>query len=348
MSYVEVLDLTLTDKISEHLVNENTGYMVQKKHKRQRSRYYPITIDEKAYYVEFQVKMWHNCRSNTVSEYLHITFNAKILESDYFDGINSNNIESVYRKLMGYGVVRFDYDKFLNLSEATNIEFCRNFRLNKFEDYLAQLERRLKQDIKLNPKPNIKNGKKEQTLRFTKRENETPSKPFLIIYNKELELLTKSQSFMSHYLLDHDITDLRRIEFRIKDLSHARAIGLMDTSLKTLLGLNQNEKEDMLSRFVSCYLSKPKIFDKTALTRGKLVYLDALVALIGQGFCFSSACEMLLKSQPNRQAKSDKRKELMEIYENHIIEVLNTINSDEEQGIFRLLTITKDNSLIDS
>jgi len=339
MSYVEVVDHNLKDIISEHLVNENTGDMVRKVHRRQRSKYYPITIFGVDYEIIFHVKKWHNPRTHTVTEYLHICFNAKIVEGDYFDGINQNNIQSIYQKLIGCKVANFSYETFIKLGEATNMEFCRNFRLTNFPQCLSKLTNRLHQDIQLNPKPLLKNGKNQQTLKFTKKEDETHAKPYVIIYNKELELITKSHVFFNTFLSDVDITDLRRIEFRIKDLGHARSLGLRDSSLHTLLNLSQQDKEEMLKKFVSSYLSQPLTFDKTSLTRGKLVYLDALIALIGQGFCFGDACNMLLYSQPTRQAKSDKRRELTAIYETYIKGNLSEEFTPEERTILGLPTM---------
>lgn len=125
LSQIERINTTTV--FNPHLeVAENTGEVVSLKGKGHR-----IRISDSATIHVNIAKVKTSLHGHT--ECLVILLNSKILESDYFNGITSNNIGRIYDKLIASGLFYFDLDTFLN-ADCTDIDF-------KFDELMNEAER---------------------------------------------------------------------------------------------------------------------------------------------------------------------------------------------------------------
>lgn len=324
VKYIEVLDHSLTDSHKDYTINQNTGLMIEKRYHHKKSKYQKFTVVRKGYIYEFQIK-----KCSDGSEALYMLVNAKMLEKNYLKGITSNNVKEIYKRLIECKVANFSYENFLMNSRCTSIEFCKNFRIKNLPEELIKLKYRLKKTAKNNPLAELNNSIKQQSLRFIKKDLATNSKPHIFIYNKELELISKSYEFASEYLQAEDITNLCRIEFRIKDKKHANHLGIKENSLNALLQLNQQFKKEILHNFTMSYLEgeQPKI--KNKITPTKQMYLNCMKSLLNENKSFGYVSELLTEDLP-RNRKSEKHKELKELYYEHLYKPVKIASSECE------------------
>lgn len=327
LEYVKVLDLTLTDEFIDYSVNRESGEMFPIRHKYKPSEFKSLSVNQIGYYTEFKVKSLYCQTTRTLKKYLYILLKAKILESRYFDGINSNNTQHIYNQLIDYKIVTFSYDDFLNKSMCTSIDFCKNFRAIGLVEQLKELSTTVSKYAKLRPKSKLTTNIKEQSFRFTPKNDTSNAQPHIFIYNKEKELFQNSSVFTNAHLHNYDLENLCRAEFRIKDEKHAKHLGLSDNSFKTLTSLSDEEKEDIFHKMTNCYLHQhldPVIDQK--LNPTKQIFFNMLNYLIGAGMNFQLASEIILKDLP-RNRKSEKLKELKNIY-SYIVNDVNDNNND--------------------
>lgn len=330
LNLVEVIDNSLTDTYKDYLVNETTGEHTPIVAKYKQSEFRRITINREGYKFQFQIKSLVNRYTGVKSYYLYMLLNAKMLESRYLEGITANNIQEIYKNILSCKLVLFSFEDFLNKSKCTSIDFCKNFNIRDLRRELIQLKEKILKTPKNNPIPNLKKNNKEDSLRFIDKEKATQAKPHIFIYNKEKELVSNSYSFMGKYLKNKDITDLCRIEYRVKNKKHLKYLGIPDTNLGTLLKLPQLKKEQILHKFTMCYLEKPKPKNQTKLTPTKMIYLNALRTLTQAGNNFGIAAEILLQDITPASRKSEKHKELKELYYDHIYQPIEVARNNVE------------------
>lgn len=323
IQYVEVINQSLLDKHTDYTVNEDTGEMTVIRQKHKPSEYTKITINCKSYFFEFKVK-----KIKDGTRELYMLVNAKMLENKYLEGITVNNIKEVYNRLIACNVAQFSFEDFVNNSKCTNIDLCKNFINKDLTEQLIKIKQRLKNTPKKNPTPKLIKNAKQQSLRFIPKEDASNAKPHILIYNKECELMVKSYVFADEHLKDQNINDLCRIEFRIKDKKHANYLGIKNNNLITLLKLSQQFKQEILHKFTMCYLDHPKP-KKNKITPTKQVYLNCMNELLGKGNNFSNVAESLTNGLP-RNRKSEKYKELKELYYTHIYTVVEVAKSESE------------------
>lgn len=329
MRYVTVENPCLTDTHRDYQVNENTGEMTPKKYKYKQAEFQPLVVEKKGYKYEFRVKTWTNPRTGISKQFLYMLVNAKMLESRYFEGIREDNIERIYNGLVSCNVANFNLQDFLENGQCTNVEFCKNFYSENLEYQLNHLKKRIKKSPMQNPNAKLTTKYGELSLRFNKKESSTPAKPHILIYDKEKELINNSTHFLTTYIKDADITNLARVEFRIKDAKHAKQLGIEDNDLITFLQLSQDRKQELLKTFTGRYLEAEKVEKQGKLTPTKQIYVNCIREMKKQGLEFGIIADIMTADLPKNR-KHEKQKELRELYFAHIFKPVE-IKGNEHQ-----------------
>jgi len=163
--------------------------------------------------------------------YIVFTVSAKMLRQSYWEGITSSNLEFLYNTLIAFNVFYCDFRTFCN-ALITDIDICTNFRVK--EKILDQAFTSIEQAIKpkLYKHLNVFRQAMNYGLELNKREKASPSVPYIKIYHKEKELLTKSIDFYKNYLEPCYITDLVRLEMNIKNAKHKKYLNKSYPELK--------------------------------------------------------------------------------------------------------------------
>lgn len=275
--------------------------------------------------------------------YLNIILNSKMVQENYFHGLTLNNIEKVYDDIMSLGWVHFDFNTMLHKSISTDIDFCLDYTATK-EDYNHQLTY-LKELTPPSQKRDRGYKIHDRGVEWNTRKGATISNPFVKIYDKEFELTTRSNDFRLAYLLEEDITDIRRIEFTIKDASHLQDVGVLATSLSTLLSLDTGQKQYMMQRTMNKIFKYDKkvlrgSVKKVTLEPSRALILESLRFMIDHNYTLQDAGNYLTKTM-NTTNKSKYRAKLDTLYRLYIKDLEKDSKTIEAERILNLLRIYK-------
>jgi hypothetical protein len=203
-------------------------------------------------------------RLNNVKEFLVIGLSSKVLEAPYLEGITSKNICIAYKNLMKQGLIEVSYDNFLN-GECTDVDIKKDYPFKQpLKSYIDTFEKYTKAN-----RDGYRPFKNKENVGFQWSKRETTgfmTRPYLKIYDKEIELKTKSANFANAYLKPESYKGLVRIETTIKDRSHFKALGVTNTTLKNILGLPIEIKEKAILRALDSHLMK---VDKATMEKSK-------------------------------------------------------------------------------
>jgi hypothetical protein len=326
LTHVELLDKGLLDHYVE--INESTGEI--------ESEEYKLKFKEHLFSNTSKVKLGIEKRMTMkghVQECLMIYINSKILRSRYFEGITIDNIESVYNDLMSLKVFSVSYEIFLR-SDCTDVDF-------KLDEKMTQPEwNELLNQFKLVtiPSKDAEKGYKEYKprksdiynngLQYNTRDKASPSRPFLKLYWKGGEMESKSKEFRDEHLPEisnEELLQIVRIETTIKNKLHGTKLGLENMTLLYLLSLTEKTKESLFRQMLGKYLERPK--RQTTLDHVKdsrmspteLVFYSAIVSLMDHTKDTpENVIDCLIQGIDHKVAKSRKKSELNEIYEQFI------------------------------
>ena len=255
-----------------------------------------------------------------VREFLVILFNSKALKENYFDGITSDNLRKVYDYIISLNLVSFSYDAFLQ-AEATDVDYKLDKVNHEFEQTIKSLTIHAKPSIKMNRGINPRNEINNKGVHFGNRNTATPSYPFLKFYNKELELLNASDTFYSKYIKNaHNITDLIRCEFTIKNKKHFRKYGIEDTSLHSILSLSQDDLRAILKQILAVHLERrtPPIRTINEMTPNNRILYNAMYVLMKHnGMNYNLIRETLIQGFEKKE-RCRKREKMDFIYDTFI------------------------------
>ena len=204
--------------------------------------------------------------NRVTDEYLVLQLSAKMVKTDYFNGITLKNLPALLDDLNAFNVFYINYETLLQ-GLISDIDICIN-QLIDMQSYRTALGL-IKNFPKESKAPLIcihdrKNG--NLGVEFNKREKATPTAPYCKIYHKGNELLTKSYSFYNSYLSPMKtsvIENLVRYEFTIKTSKHKQYLQKQgyDVELKTfndLLVLTPHELKEIAKSGLNHYLDSGK------------------------------------------------------------------------------------------
>lgn len=238
---------------------------------------------------------------DNINEVLFLQINAKMCRELYFDGINWNNWKLVYNHIMQQRVIYMDERTFLN-GMVTDIDFAFDFKATPKE--LSEVITMLYSKVLPERHKFVSAPFRQKTnvgIQFNKREKATPSKPFIKIYHKGLELQYKSEEFGRTFLTgqkfkevykkkNQDVPDWKntsRLEVTLKNSRDKKYHGLNQLKdMKDLLDLSDKEREKIVFSGLPKYLnraSKIHITDEVSPTDRYIIWMIDLLMKHGYG-----------------------------------------------------------------
>jgi len=322
LPYVDVIDRDIRGKWL--LVNEESGVVDSSARTRENSVYrdFPGKVNIR-FAIEKQVV------NKGIEEYLTMSVPAKILKGNYLDGINSENIEEVYKALIGAKVANFSLYNFLDKSACTDVDFAKDFQYKgDFVQMLRSVAEITKPSKKRDHGYRIFTEKQNRGIEFSVRETTSiVSNPYFKIYDKGMELLSKSRDFTRDFLYNQEITGLGRMEATMKNKKHVELLwGHRCNSLQALLKMPQDDKRQVIDHAIKCHLEKRnKATTAMRQLKGMNVALYQSIKLHLDGAeitkektlndAWDDLSEKLVCAYANRSQKSQIRKKLNELYE---------------------------------
>lgn len=251
-NWVKIKDDRLTDKIITVFCNETTGHIIDDSDVTYHERFRKTALykKENGITVRFAIEK-QNTALNIVKEFIVISVNSKQLEKPYLEGITFFNNKLVYEYIIRLGVIDVPYTTFLK-GECTDCDFKVDIELDGLINYIDMFEK-MTRPSKYGYKP----FKRKNNVGFewsSRDTNAFKTFPFLKIYDKGKQLKSESFEFANTYLDPKSYERLVRIETTVKNKSHFKALGVTDTSLKSLLGLSREFKEKVLLEALNCHL----------------------------------------------------------------------------------------------
>lgn len=327
ISIIDILD----DSILAHYieVNESTGELTPE--------YYKTKFKEYTYSQTSKVKIGIEKRitaEGRAEDCLMVYLNSKVLKEKYFEGLHIDNIKSVYDDLISLNVFNVSYEVFLR-SDCTDIDLKMDESMNQDEwnilldEFMSatlaspQADKGYKR-FKPTTKDPFNNG-----LQYNTRANATISRPFLKLYWKGGELMSKSNEYKDEHLSnipDEELSQIVRIETTIKNKKHAKQLGIENVTLLGLMSLTEQQKVSAFKQMLHKYLKRPNrqtIVDKIdkikQMKPSDHIYYVAILSLMEHtNGTAEEVIESLIQTIEGKVAKSRQKSHLNSIYENYI------------------------------
>lgn len=200
--------------------------------------------------------------------FVQVMITSKLLLSNYFTGINKNNIDLILDRINNDQIIRIDKNTLLN-SFVTDIDLCKDYKVT--EDQFKELKQHLL-DLILPTKLSVVNSKRINSkdmfgIQYNERHKSTPAKPFAKLYFKTAELINKSTDFYVQNLQHHKgliAKGIGRFEVTIKASQHKKKLGIEDLkTLNDLLNLEQSKLNVIYTLIVNQYYKKTNKIKKT-------------------------------------------------------------------------------------
>lgn len=298
---------------SKFIVDGETGLIESEyKQKRHTLIYDGITT---SFGIESQVN-----KDQRLKKYLVLLFNSKLLHEDYFDGIQSKNISIIYNRIIGLNQVRFSFESFMN-AESTDVDWKLDSYNDNFDLTIKKLFSHSKESKKVNEGCNAFRKPTNKGIEYGHRDTATISKPFLKFYHKGLELTNSKDMFYRKYLKhsNKNISNLVRCETTVKNKKHFRKLGINDTTLGSLLSLENDVLELIINKAIKSHLEPRTKSIKTTkeMTPSDNVFYNAIILLMDKGNSYNLIRESLVQNN-DKVAKSRLRAKLDTIYNDTI------------------------------
>ena len=277
----------------------------------------------------FEMPIFNNeTKEKIQTKFIVLTVSSKLLKTNYFDGINVNNIEVLYNEFINLKIFFCSLDTFLN-GYISDIDICFNRFSNSqfvFIDALTQLQNSTEIKQKFT---RLINEPTNKGLSFSTRQSATPSLPFIKIYHKELELLHKSYEFYSNYLSDYQfsINNLTRFEATIKNYKHKERLVKYNIfpnnfqSLKQYLDIPQINLYNFIIFSLNSYIKLPIVRKKPiSLNPTDHIIFEFIQNQIIKGFTLEQLLSVSLTFKSENQAtqsvqRSRIRQKIKKIYQ---------------------------------
>jgi hypothetical protein len=253
------------------------------------------------------------------NDYLTIGIPSKLLGSNYFQGITSNNVQQVYRELQGMNVASFTYEDFINKSSCTDIDLKKDFVYEG--DFVKAI-----QEIRELVRPSKERGegcrtfkeRMNQGIEFaTRQTTSVKTAPYLKIYAKGVELLSNSKKFVNEFLTSEDLKNIIRMETTIKNKAHLELLyGHRESSVKVLMIMPQIDKERAFEHAIDCHLNPPKARGKSTgdFKPTDWILYNSIKMILQTGADWGKVLESLLQEIDCKVTKARLRKRLNELH----------------------------------
>lgn len=187
--YVDI-SLRFTDEYA--LLNLDTGEHHELMPFQKKKMIEHISDDGVKFYTKLYKRSSHDERGRFTKEqdsWLQVLLNAKMLGSDYFEGITNRTIESLYDKFMKLGHFKCTFQTFMN-ALVFDVDFCKDFQADRSQINAYVSDVSFKPNVSTVYK--LKNGD-VSTLQLNYREKGSSEKPYYKIYNKQDEFRSRER-----------------------------------------------------------------------------------------------------------------------------------------------------------
>ena len=302
-----------------------------------------LLFDNEGIKTRFAIEVMPTDNKGASQKFLTIGLNSKLLKSSYFEGINKNNIDIVYKELMAYKVAYFSLQTFLE-GFGTDIDFKTDFEcvLDEFYEIMKHFV------VNARSSSNSDIGYKKfsaptnKGIQFSDRKTKSfKTNPFFKIYWKPLELRNKSATFFKAHLQGQNTNNIARFETTIKNNKHLKVLGITSNTLSHLLNLDDSFKKDILRKTINIHLDSniKKIEIKEGMTPMEQLLHNLIVMQMKEGMSFDKIRDFALSNFTDKVAKSRKKNQLNKIYEEHIKGTKKDISTKNIASIFSILGI---------
>ena len=294
---------------------------------------YDCDGEVKTYYgIEKQVTA-----NQSTQEYLVMLINSHILNENYFDAICKETLIQVYNKIIEHGLFHISYDDFI-MGECTDVDFKKDRHDRYIEKSIQAMKECARPSALSSRGYNTYRGQTGRAIAFSDRRKSSPSNPYVKYYEKLPQLKEKKPLFLATYLSENDQRDLKhlaRIEVTVKNKKHFRTLGIKDTSLKGLVSLSKEERNQIVTELLKKQLMKQlkTINTPTAISSNDIFRVNSMNLAIQLNIPIETAIESMLRGT-ERSYKSRNRKTLMELYNAHIKGSEQANDSEHIGGLF--------------
>ena len=321
LSKIEVLDTSILDEKTKLIISKNTGEIIDEVD----IKHHAKEIQFNNYSIKVAIVSQYNFNLKINIDYLDIFLHTKILEEDYFEGIQMNNIERIYQRLMEANVFKVTFEDFL-LSGVNDIDIKKDFIADKIQ--FKDLTNYLKKISSSSSRRNVGVHKYANgNIEFNTRRTSKPSHPFLKLYDKVLEAEERKSEFFEFYFNMRKLKDIKRIEATLKTTKDVKTkLELNEATLVKLLATSNELLNSVIADAVNRNLKEVKTIQvrKTTNERqsnlDKFIYIHIANCVQNQNMFFEDALKMTLEHFPDRQNKYRMKKLISQIYIDEIAE----------------------------
>ena len=215
---------------------------------------------------------------------------SKILGSNYFNGLSRDkSIKELHKFLNSLGFI-ISFDNFYLRSTVTNVDVCRDYIVHEVKSYddiplYIEKVRRSVETTSHYSKINTKSSIISNSLLVGNKDIPSLQTPFVKIYNKGLELNTKSKAFKEVYLQEAltnqvaslgGVSPLSLYRYEVSFKSGANVKGVLGNRKNTLANLvecNQDTLSDRMKKVAEEYAMTKHLFEmgKVKVKESKVV-----------------------------------------------------------------------------
>ncbi len=263
----------------------------------------PILIYENGVTIRFslcEIPIYNKDTDERVqTKFIVLTLSAKLLRERYFEGINSSNIRLIYERFIDFKIFYCDFEVFIN-SLASDVDICFNRYCESAQTFSDSLDVLANQTANKRKHLHLVRRDSNVGLNFNNRNHATPSLPFIKLYHKEFELLTKSVEFFNYYLQAYrfEIKNLTRIEVTIKNYKHKQRLEKYKIlpnfkTLNELLEIPQYNLYQFIIFSFNSYIEKQQRIASPNLSPTEHIIYELLCNCISSGYDFNSLISVI-------------------------------------------------------
>jgi uncharacterized protein (DUF4415 family) len=291
---IKILDSSILDSKRKLVINNDTGEIISEDVIKSLS----TEINFPHYKIKVAIVSIWNFSKKSNFEFLEIYLHSKILQTNYFNGITSKDIQAIYKRLMKRKVFHCTYESFMN-GAVNDIDIKLDIETNTdvFKSLCKELKNQATEFNTLGQGAKLySNG----NLTFNRRESSTISKPFVKFYDKGIEAIDKNKEFFTEYInLDLTAINVKRIEVTCKKSSDIKSyFELENSNLKSILDIKQESLKNYLRFAINQNLKKGiKIAESSEKQNSNLdtfIHLHFVNSITNQGQTYQSTLNEVL------------------------------------------------------
>ncbi len=277
----------------------------------------------------------------TTKDYLTFVVTAKMIGSQYLEGLTSINLRAVYNYLISTDLATFPYDALLK-AECTDTDIKKDFSNPEGLTIVGKL-RDQATPRKEGRAATIFQQKLNQGIQWNdRRTDKFQTQPYLKIYSKWCDLQSKSASFADYYGIEVE-QDYWRIETTVKNRKHWKLNGITDTTLQNIVTLGQDTFGAIMTKALKAHLEpttrvRPAIIEE-GLTPQETITANTISFLVQLGQTYGSIERTLLNGLQGAN-KSKHKAKLKHIYEQYILPTPEGRKMDQIDQVFEAIGYT--------